>query len=276
MPPSKSHKSSTSRSLPNARRGKGRGKDRDSRPSSPGAIIVGGPHAVEAALGRPGTVHRVLIEKGAGRRVEEIGMAARRAGVGLSIVSEGEADRLSGSRAQGVAAEIAYAYADIEDFLVAEAGVLVFLDEIEDPHNLGAIIRTCEAAGVLAVVIPARRSASVTSAVVRASAGAALRLPVCRAGNLVQAMDAARNAGYWLIGLAADADSVLAPAEEGAKTGLVVGSEGSGMRRLVAEHCDQVARLPMLGETESLNASVATGLAVYRLCESALYGGPRP
>ncbi len=231
---------------------------------------------MEAALADPESVHRVLIEKGAGARAEYLRETARRLGVGVAIVSEGETDRLCGGRSQGIAAEIAYKYADLDDFLTCEAGLLVFLDEIEDPHNLGAIIRTCEAAGVLAVVIPGRRSASVTSAVVRASAGAALRLPVCRAGNLVQAMDAARNAGFWLIGLAADGGSVLVPVQSGAKTGLVVGSEGAGMRRLVAEHCDEVARLPMLGATESLNASVATALAVYRLCERALYGDSEP
>jgi 23S rRNA (guanosine2251-2'-O)-methyltransferase len=234
--------------------------------------VIGGPHAVEAALADPSKVQRVLVEQGAGDRAEALGEQARRLGVGLSKIGAGEADRLAGVRSQGVAAEIQYEYADLDDFVRAESGLIVFLDGIEDPHNLGAIIRTCDAAGALGVVIPGRRSVSVTPAVLRASAGAAIRLPVCQAGNLVQAMDSARNAGFWLVGLDAGANSDISPAEPGAKVGLVVGSEGAGMRRLVTEHCDQLARLPMLGETESLNASVAAGLAVYRLCESTLYG----
>jgi 23S rRNA (guanosine2251-2'-O)-methyltransferase len=214
----------------------------------------------------------VLVEQGASARAQRLGERARGLGLQLSIIPHGEADRLSGVRAQGVAAEIGFGYRDLADMLEADAGLLVFLDGIEDPHNLGAILRSADAAGVLAVVLPGRRSAPVTPAVVRASAGGALRVPVCRVSNLVQAMDAARRAGFWLVGLAADAQAVLVPGEAGAKTGLVVGAESSGMRRLVAERCDSVARLPMRGAAESLNASVAAALAMYRLQERVLYG----
>jgi 23S rRNA (guanosine2251-2'-O)-methyltransferase len=261
-----------SRKRPNSRSGRTRRRSGGGSSDADASIIIGGPHAVEAALADPSGVYRILVEQAAGGRAGKLGEMAKRLGVGLSVVARGEADRLSGVRAQGVAAEISFSYSDLDDFLTASSGLLVFLDGIEDPHNLGAIVRTCEAAGALAVIIPARRSVSVTSAVVRASAGAVMRMPVCRAGNLVQAMDAARNEGFWLVGLAADASTTIAPVAEDGKTGLIVGSEGSGMRRLVAERCDQVARLPMLGETESLNASVATALAIYRLCEGSLYG----
>ncbi len=213
----------------------------------------------------------MLLEQGAGGRADRLGDEARRLGVALSMVSLGEADHLSGVRAQGIAAEISYQYADLHDYLMADSGLLVFLDGIEDPHNLGAIIRSCEAAGAMAVVIPSRRSVSVTAAVARASAGAAMRVPVCLAGNLVQAMESARKAGFWLVGLAAGAQRELSPSEEGAKMGLIVGSEGAGLRRLVAENCDELASIPMLGGGESLNASVATALAVYRLRETVLY-----
>jgi 23S rRNA (guanosine2251-2'-O)-methyltransferase len=235
-------------------------------------MVVGGPHAVEAALAARQEVHRVLIEQGAPARAQRLADAARADGVGLSIVGQGEADRASGVRAQGIAAEIAFRYRDFEDSLPAPEGLLVFLDGVEDPHNLGAILRSADAAGALAVVIPGRRSASVTPAAVRASAGAAVRIPVCRVPNLVQAMDAARNAGFWLIGLDAEATDVLEPGEPGAKIGLVIGGEGAGMRRLVTEHCDRVARLPMRGRAESLNASVAAAVAMYRLQERVLYG----
>jgi 23S rRNA (guanosine2251-2'-O)-methyltransferase len=238
-------------------------------------LVVGGPHAVEAALERRDQVRSVLVEQGATGRAQRLAERARSLGVPLSIVSLGEADRLSGVRAQGVAAEIGFRYRDLADLLDADAGLLVFLDGIEDPHNLGAILRTADAAGALAVVIPGRRSAPVTAAVVRASAGGALRVPVCRVSNLVQAMDAARRTGFWLVGLAADAPELLAVGDAGAKIGLVVGAEASGMRRLVAERCDSLARLPMQAGAESLNASVAAALAIYRLQEPVLYG-PAP
>jgi len=224
---------------------------------------------------------------------------ARAAGIPVSRVPKGECDRLAGVRAQGVAAEISYAYADFDSLLAAVQDVghgqrggdglgdrrlLVFLDGVEDPHNLGAIIRTAEAAGALAVVIQGRRSAQVTPAVARASAGAAMQLPVCRVTNLVQAMRLAREAGYWLVGLDHDAAGSLSaapgpgvggeidgPAGRIALVGLVVGGEGQGLRRLVVEGCDELARLPMRGRVESLNASVAASIAIYRVCEKTLF-----
>ncbi len=149
--------------------------------------------------------------------------------------------------------------------LAAREGLLVFLDQISDPYNLGAIIRTAEAAGALGVVLPERRSAVLNATVLRASAGAAVHLPVCRVTNLVRAMEAASRAGFRLVGLDVSGPAELeAPAGQ-QRLGLVIGSEGEGMRRLVRESCDDLARLPMRGRTESLNASVAAALAIYRL-----------
>jgi len=265
-------------------------------------IVVAGPNAVEAVLdataarGRRGgprseapaatpatiaAVHRVYLEDTAGGRSQRLAQRAHELGVPVSMLGKGESDRMAGARCQGVAAEVAYAYADLDDVLV-RGGLVVFLDSVADPHNLGAILRTAEAAGASAVVIPERRAAQVNATVMRVSAGAAVFLPVARVTNLVRSMQQAREAGFWIIGLAADAQALVPRAgtaddpRAGDRLGLVVGGEGEGMHRLVIEHCDEMARLPMRGRVESLNASVAAGLAIYRLLDGSLFGSAAP
>ncbi len=240
---------------------------------------IGGPNAVEASLAaaaaseQGGAVHRVLLEEGAGRRAEALASRARALGIPVSAMGRGECDRLVGVRCQGIAADISYGYGELGDLLAAPSGLVVFLDEIADPHNLGALIRTAEAAGALGVVVPARRAAAVNATVMRISAGAAVYLPVCRVSNLARALQEARDAGFWLFGLDHRASGCLASGYSGAgreKMGLVVGSEGQGLRRLVAEACDELVRLPMRGRVDSLNASVAGALAIYRVLDNSL------
>jgi 23S rRNA (guanosine2251-2'-O)-methyltransferase len=260
-------------------------------------IVVAGPNAVEAVLdsaqrqdkagqrtkdGRrvPVTiarVHRVFLEDTAGGRSQRLAQRAHGLGIAVSMMGKGECDRMAGARCQGVAAEVAYAYADLDQVL-EEPGLLVFLDHIADPHNLGAILRTAEAAGASAVVIPERRAAQVNGTVMRVSAGAAVFLPVARVTNVVRSIQRAKEAGFWVVGLAADGNAVVPRAgttddpRAGDRLGLVIGAEGEGLHRLVAEHCDELARLPMRGKVESLNASVAAGLAIYRLLDGSLFG----
>ncbi|MFP6627327.1 MAG: 23S rRNA (guanosine(2251)-2'-O)-methyltransferase RlmB [Deltaproteobacteria bacterium] len=254
-------------------------------------LFVGGPHAVEAVLGGAPSVkavRSVFLEDGAGHRAAEIADRARAGGFAVSRTGPGECDRLCGARSQGIAAEIVYAYADFSQAVEQAArqtadqeaapdavqSLLLFLDGISDPHNLGAIIRTAEAAGAGAVVVTRRRSAQITAVVARVSAGAALRVPVCRVANLVQALDEARRSGFWLVGLDADPDHAeLASSYPGPALGLVLGGEGGGLGRLVASRCDELVRLPMAGRAESLNASVAAALAMYRVREKALFRG---
>ena len=257
-------------------------------------IVVAGPNAVEAVLesaaargskaasdragsaaGTIAAVHRVFLEDTAGGRSQRLAQRAHEVGVPVSMLGKGECDRMAGARCQGVAAEVAYAYADLEAVL-DRPGLIVFLDGVADPHNLGAILRTAEAAGASAVVIPERRAAQVNGTVMRVSAGAAVFLPVARVTNLVRSLQQARDAGFWIIGLAADATTPVPRAGDdpraGDRLGLVVGGEGEGMHRLVTEHCDELACLPMRGRVESLNASVAAGLAIYRLLDGSLFG----
>lgn len=257
-------------------------------------IVVAGPNAVEAVLetverrrrgsgaeaAPPATiaaVHRVYLEDTAGGRSQRLAQRAHALAVPVSMMGKGECDRMAGARCQGVAAEVAYAYADLDDVL-GKPGLVVFLDGVADPHNLGAILRTAEAAGASALVIPERRAAQVNGTVMRVSAGAAVFLPVARVTNLVRSLQQAREAGFWIIGLDAEGQALVPRAgtaddpRAGDRFGLVIGGEGEGMHRLVREHCDDVARLPMAGRVESLNASVAAALAIYRILDGSLFG----
>jgi 23S rRNA (guanosine2251-2'-O)-methyltransferase len=244
----------------------------------PGAeerLVVGGPHAVDALLAGKLVVERVFLSATAPRRAHQLAEEARHRGIPVSSVGDAECDRLcGGARSQGIAAATRFSYANHADVLAAttDGSLVVYLDGVTDPHNLGAILRTAAAAGAAGVVIPGRRTAAVTAAVVRVSAGTALAVPVVRVGNLVQALTEAKRAGLWLVGLDHRSDRLLTAAVPTMPHGLVVGGEGEGLHRLAAETCHELARLPMVGAVESLNASVAAALAIYRLRETALYG----
>lgn len=148
----------------------------------------------------------------------------------------------------------------------AENKALVFLlDQLQDPHNLGATIRVADACGALGVVITKHRSAGVTEAVVKASAGASEHVPVVQVTNMVRAMEELKRAGLWLAGAALEADMLYTNAPLAGPIGLVIGSEGYGIRRLVRENCDLLVRLPMYGKVNSLNASVAAGVLGYEV-----------
>jgi 23S rRNA (guanosine2251-2'-O)-methyltransferase len=184
-----------------------------------------------------------------------------------------ELDRLSGGGPhQGLVLQVpAYSYAHPDDLparaeKAGEAALLVALDGVMDPRNLGAILRSAAAFGAHGVVVPARRAAGLTAAAWKTSAGAAARVPVARATNLTRALVAYREAGLFIVGLDAGAPSDVGDLELADQpVVLVVGSEGKGLSRLVREHCDVVARIPIGGLTESLNAGVAAGIALYEV-----------
>lgn len=196
---------------------------------------------------------------------------ARQNSVVVKDVSPKKLDFMCGhSRHQGVIAMAAnYTYAQLEDlFRIAEEKgeplFVVICDEIEDPHNLGAIIRTADAAGAHGVIVPSRRSAPLSFTVNKASAGALNHVPIVRVTNLVQTMEELRRHGVFLYG--ADMDGTLyTQVDFGGAVGLVVGSEGSGIGRLVREKCDFIVSLPMKGKISSLNASVAAGILMYEV-----------
>ena len=204
-------------------------------------------------------------------RVREAITLAGQQGVALLEAPRGELDRITdGAVHQGIALQVPpYEYAHPDDLLSAQLPgipLIVALDGITDPRNLGAIIRSASGFGAHGVVIPERRSAGMTAAAWKTSAGAAARVPVAQAGNLTQALLAFRKAGFFVVGLDMDGDVELPDLELALEPlVIVVGSEGKGLSRLVRETCDQIVSIPMSGAVESLNAGMAAGVTLYEV-----------
>ena len=236
---------------------------------------IAGRNAVTEALksGRPADTLFVAREGAAGGSLGAIIALAKAQGVVIKDVKREKLEQLSGTgHHQGVVlTAAAHAYVELEDILnIAKAKneppFLILCDEIEDPHNLGAILRTAEAAGVHGVVVPRRRSAPLSQTVARASAGAIEYIPVARVANLCAAIESLKAQGVWIYG----ADMAGEPYDARPITGaiaLVIGSEGKGLGRLVKERCDGLLSLPMRGQVGSLNASVAAGILLYEIAK---------
>jgi 23S rRNA (guanosine2251-2'-O)-methyltransferase len=227
-------------------------------------------HAVEEALAAGRALDRILIARGRhGDRVEAVVQAARSLNVPVRFEDRSQLDRLAGTREhQGVVALAAAKPAiELEDLLATKGGqgLLVLLDGIEDPHNLGAIIRTSLAAGANGVVIPERRAAGLSETVERASAGALAHLPVARVKNLVRAMEEMKEAGYWLVGLDEHAEKSYAEVDLKSSVGIVLGREGEGLHELTRKRCDFLVSLPTTGPVRSLNVSVAAGVMLFEV-----------
>jgi 23S rRNA (guanosine2251-2'-O)-methyltransferase len=229
---------------------------------------ITGFHAVEEALAAGRALERIVIAKGRhGERVEEVVRLAKSRGVPVRFEDRGQLDRAVAARDhQGVAALAAAKPAvELEDLLAkrGERGLLVLLDGIEDPHNLGAIVRTSLAAGAQGVVIPERRAAGLSDTVERASAGALAHLPVARVKNLVRAMEEIKEAGYWLVGLDERAEKKHTEVDLTGSVGIVLGREGEGLHELTRQRCDFLVSIPTQGPVRSLNVSVAAGVILF-------------
>jgi 23S rRNA (guanosine2251-2'-O)-methyltransferase len=227
-------------------------------------------HAVEEALAAGRALDRILIARGRhGERVEAVVQLARSKSVPVRFEDRQQLDRLAGTRDhQGIAALAAAKPAlELEDLLAAKTphGLLVLLDGIEDPHNLGAIVRTALAAGAQGIVIPERRAAGLTDTVERASAGALAHLPVARVKNLVRAMEEMKEAGYWLIGLDERAEKKYTDADFSGQVGIVLGGEGEGLHDLTRKRCDFLVSIPTTGPVRALNVSVAAGVVLFEV-----------
>ena len=227
-------------------------------------------HAVEEALAAGRALDRIVIARGRhGERVEAVVQLARSKSVPVRFEDRLQIDRLVGAREhQGIAALAAAKPAlELEDLLAAKTpqGLLVLLDGIEDPHNLGAIVRTALAAGAHGVIIPERRAVGLTDTVERASAGALAHLPVARVKNLVRAMEEMKEAGYWLIGLDERADKKYTEADFSGQVGIVLGSEGEGLHELTRKRCDFLVSIPTSGPVRALNVSVAAGVVLFEV-----------
>jgi len=234
--------------------------------------IVAGWHAVLAILRQaPERLLSIQIDRGRkGPRRTQLLEAARAAGIAVEETSGDVLDRAAGETPhQGVVARCRVAAerteAELPGFLTSLSAtpLLLVLDGVQDPHNLGACLRSADAAGAQAVILPRDNAAPITPVVRKVASGAAESLTVFRVANLARTLDTLKSSGVWLVGAAGDADRELYDLDLCVATAIVMGTEGTGLRRLTSEKCDHLARIPMAGTVESLNVSVATGICLF-------------
>ncbi len=233
---------------------------------------VVGRQPVLEALRSGREINKILVAKGQRQgSIREIFALAREQGIVVQEVDRTVLDKLSESgNHQGVLAQVSgVSYVELEDLLAKPqdptwAPFLILLDGIQDPHNLGSIIRSGEAMGIDGVIIPKRRAVAVTQTVMKSSAGAANYVPICRVGNLANTIDSLKKAGYWIVGADMERDSCFSQDLTGPMA-LVIGGEGAGLSRLIKEKCDFLTSVPMRGQINSLNASVAAALLMFEV-----------
>ncbi|HSR52429.1 MAG TPA: 23S rRNA (guanosine(2251)-2'-O)-methyltransferase RlmB [Acidobacteriota bacterium] len=232
-------------------------------------MIIAGINPVREALAsRDQRLQRVLVTKGKRNpRLGEIIKMARDQGVPVRFEPAGALNRQApdGHHQDVLAVLSEMALSGLEEILQDKPTLLLVVDNIEDPRNLGAVLRTAEAAGVEGVLVPERRSASLTSTVIKASAGAAMHLRIAQIGNVAQTLRRLKDAGLWTVGLDADGEHGLGEVDVSLPLAVVVGGEHKGLRPLVRKHCDFVVSLPMKGKVNSLNLSVAAAVVLYQI-----------
>ena len=234
--------------------------------------FVFGRHAVVEALQTPGRVNRVFIQEGtSGRDAAKVIELAREKGIQVQTVPKTKIEALVGDAVhQGLVASIAaYEYADFEDIFKkaeekGEDPFIVILDGVEDPHNLGSILRTADATGVHGIIIPKRRSASLTATVAKASTGAIEHVPIVRVTNLTHTIEQLKARGIWVFGTDMNGTDYRKWNTSG-PLAIVMGNEGKGVSRIVKESVDEMVTIPMVGHVQSLNASVASALMMYEV-----------
>lgn len=232
--------------------------------------LIFGRNAVVELLKSGHSVNRILIAQGSrDGSIQKIFALAKTAGVVVEFVSRDKLDKLCGGRHQGVAAYAAAAdYSTVEEILELakdEPPFIILLDEIEDPQNFGAILRTAEAVGVHGVIIPKRRSVQLNATVFKTSAGAAQYVKVAQVTNVAQTLKRLREVGLKVVGSDMNAELDFKQSDLTGGLVLIIGNEGKGMRRLTRETCDELIKIPMVGKINSLNASVAGALLMYEI-----------
>lgn len=234
--------------------------------------IIGGKNPVLEALRADRDVNKIWIAEGVQKKgLTELLQLAKEKGVLVQFVPKKKIDSLTDSNHQGIAAAVAaYNYAELDDLFEAAAGrsedpFFLILDELEDPHNLGSIMRTADAIGVHGLIIPKRRAVGLTAVVAKASTGAIEHVPVVRVNNLSQTVDELKKRGVWIAGTDAKESVDYRKMDANLPLAVIIGSEGKGMSRLLREKCDFLYQLPMVGHVTSLNASVAASLLMYEV-----------
>ena len=251
---------------------------RAQEPSEAAENMLEGRNAVQEALAADRPIDKLYIAAGeTDRALARLAAMAKEAGAAVVETDRRKLDQLSATGAhQGVVAMVAaHAYATVDEILEnaksrGEAPLIVLCDDLSDPHNLGAIIRTAECAGAHGVIIPKRRSAGLTSIVGKTSAGAVSYLPVARVPNIPALLKELQQQGVWIFGTAAEGTTSLYEADLKGPAAIVIGSEGDGMGRLVREGCDFLVSIPMKGRISSLNASAAAAILLYEAVRQRL------
>ena len=227
-------------------------------------MLVYGRNVAKELLENGKIVQKIILQDGFSDK--EINSLIEKRKVPVQYKSKREIDRLAPGVHQGIILFTPdYKYKDISDVLDDEANFFVILDHLEDPHNLGAIIRTCEAAKVDAIIMPKDRQAQVNSTVMKTSAGTLDNVSIVTVTNLVSTIDELKKNGFWIVGTALEDSVDYRSIDYSGKIALVIGNEGSGMSKLVKNACDFIAKIPMYGTTNSLNASVASGIMIYEV-----------
>jgi 23S rRNA (guanosine2251-2'-O)-methyltransferase len=234
--------------------------------------MVIGKNPVLEALKSGRDINKIWIAEGAQKgQTGQVIALAKEAGVIVQFAPRKKLDQMSDGNHQGIVAQVAaYQYSDIDDLfnLAKERGedpFILLLDEIEDPHNLGSILRTADCTGAHGVIIPKRRAVGLTATVAKSSTGAIEYIPVVRVTNMARTIDELKEKGVWIVGTDASGKIDYRKMDATLPLGLVIGSEGKGMSRIVREKCDFLVRLPMVGKVTSLNASVAGSLLMYEV-----------
>ena len=227
-------------------------------------MLVYGRNVAKEILKKDKKIEKIILQDGFDDK--EINSLIENRNFKVEVRQKREIDRLVDGVHQGIILYIPdYKYKNLDDVLSSDPQFVVLLDHLEDPHNLGAIIRTCEAAGVDAIIMPKDRQVMINSTVMKTSVGTLDNMDIVSVTNLVQTIKELKKEGFWVVGTALENSVDYRDIDYSSKIALVIGNEGSGMSRLVTKECDFIAKIPMYGTTNSLNASVAAGIMIYEV-----------
>ena len=229
-------------------------------------MLVYGKNVVKETLEKNINIKKAYIYDGFND--EKILSMLKKRNISIKFLTKNELNKIDNGNNQGIIIDIPdFVYSDLDDLLVSEKPFIVILDHIEDPHNFGAIIRTCESAGVDGIIIPKDRSVSINSTVMKTSAGALNNVKICKVTNLSRTIDELKNSGLWIFGTNVSNSISYNSVDYDIPLALVIGSEGFGISKLINDKCDYIVNIPMKGKVNSLNASVAAGILIYKIIE---------
>lgn len=229
-------------------------------------MLVYGKNVVKETLEKNINIKKAYIYDGFND--EKILSMLKKRNISIKFLTKNELNKIDNGNNQGIIIDIPdFVYSDLDDLLISEKPFIVILDHIEDPHNFGAIIRTCESAGVDGIIIPKDRSVSINSTVMKTSAGALNNVKICKVTNLSRTIDELKNRGLWIFGTNVSNSTSYNSVDYDIPLALVIGSEGFGISKLINDKCDYIVNIPMKGKVNSLNASVAAGILIYKIIE---------